>query len=943
MKKVLTAIITAIFGICLVAATVATATAAPKLKKVANFKASATPVTVTLTWSKSSDAKGYEIQQKSGKKWKTVKKINKAKTTSFTVKKLKNGTTYQFRIRAVNGKKAGAYVTVKIKTGVESIKSFTGVSAGLKSVKLTWAKANVNGYTIQQKVGKKWKTVKTIKKAGTTSVTITGLPAAKASSFRIRGFAKGSLRTYDGAFTKAINVTTAVTPMKSVAVKSVTYNSATIGWAKLSGVSGYQVQKVQAGKWVNVNTAVKNSVTQLTVGGLTSCAQQRIRVRAYQKDAGKTYYNAWVELKPTTKIGNVTGFAGPTYPDYSTVKMTWKAAPGAKTYRVYNNNAVLFDVASTYANIKIEPNKTYKIAVAPVNGKTVGTKTAVITFTTPCAQVTGVEVTGITDTSVGLSWNAVAGAQSYRVEYSTNGTAWTSVISTKNSATVEYLEKDTEYQFRVSAANKNGTKVQYGEVSGTLVKATPAGVTAVSGSALPTIDWEDIEGASSYTVEYYAINKDVWYAAKENITETKYEITEAATRYYRVKGLDADGDAVYVSDGITVAGSGRTFTTDTYGVSFSWPVTVNATAYKIVVTSQNQTINNKVLSASVNSYSLVLAPESFYEIEVYAVVSNNKNTVVDQFAVTTGKLNVNDNTDDGINAKLLYLAESINRTKYDNSVVTEVTANSASSNKMTYMKFDAGSVFNGMMVVPLLGAFKGLEKGVDYAIGDNGIECYNEKAVSALLNFIDGSGSSNNVVEISNVKAIYNDPDSGYSYGVGDITVTNKDGKVTKKVGYLSDAVQPAGKRAYIYNPSGLASNWKNGFESVTMTKIAEGYEIKVVIKPETANTETGKKAEYHAGLVNSIGNTNVSFGGDDEDTKMVTDIGKTTVVARIDKGGKLLSYDVSTSYKMDMDSSMTISVSEGENAEGSSLTFDMAMDLIGADTYKSTFKCYSK
>lgn len=942
MKKVLTAIMTAIFSICLVVATVSSAAAASKLKNMANVKATATPITVTLSWSKSSDAKGYEIQQKSGKKWKTVTTIKKQKTTSYTVKKLKNGTTYQFRIRSYNGKKYSNYKTVKIKTGVEAIKSFAGTSTGLTSVKLTWAKANVNGYVVQRKVGSKWKDIKKIKKASTTYVNISGLPAGQTSSFRIRGYVNGAAKTYYGSYTKEIKVTTAVLPMKSVAVKSVADTYATVGWAKLSGVSGYQIQKLQGGKWVNVNTAVKNSVTSYKVTGLTACAQNQVRVRAYQKSGSKTYYNAWAVVKPVTKIGTVTGFAGPSYTNDTTAKLTWKAAPGAKTYRVYNNNVKLFDVATTYANIKVDYNKTYKISVAPVNGKTVGAKTAVITFTTPCAQVKNVAVTSITDTSVSLSWSAVSGAQSYRVEYSADGKTWKSISSTKTAATVEYLEKDTEYQFRVSAANKNASKVQYGK-AGLITQATPAGITTTTSAGMPKLSWDAVEGVVTYKVERYLVNKnqEEWTSdADVSAPETEFTCTYEKTSYYRVSGIDAEGKVIYTSEGITVSGVGRTFTKNAYGVTFSWPADAvsNATSYQIVLSAQKQAIETKTVGSTVTSYTFTLAPATFYEVEVHAIVSGKK-IVVDQFAFVTEKLNVADNSDKGINAKLLYLAESINRTKFDNSVVTEMTVHSESVNKMTYMEFDAGEL-NGLMVIPLSGAFKGLKSGKDYDIGLDGIKCYNEQAVSALLNFIDeSSGDSNNIIEINDVKAVYNDPDSGYTNGLGDIKITDGNGKVTEKKGHLYDGIQPVGKRAYIYN-SANPSAWKNGFESVTVKEVADGYEMTVVIKAETADPKNNKKTEYHAGLVNSIGNTNISFGGDEEDTTVTTKVGKTTITAKIDRSGRLVTYNVISGYKMDMDSSMTVSLT-GE--ESGSLKFDMAMDLEGSEVYTTTFKRYSK
>ncbi len=67
--------------------------------KVKGLKATAKNGRVTLKWKKAARAKGYQVQQYKGGKWKTVKTIKKAKTTKATVK-AKKGT--KFRVRAFN-------------------------------------------------------------------------------------------------------------------------------------------------------------------------------------------------------------------------------------------------------------------------------------------------------------------------------------------------------------------------------------------------------------------------------------------------------------------------------------------------------------------------------------------------------------------------------------------------------------------------------------------------------------------------------------------------------------------------------------------------------------------------------------------------------------------------------------------------------------------------
>jgi hypothetical protein len=78
-----------------------------------------TKTSVKLTWKKVSNATGYEIYRKTGKKgaYKKIKTIKKAGTVSFINKKLKTGQRYSYKVRAyriVNGKKVyGAYSKVK--------------------------------------------------------------------------------------------------------------------------------------------------------------------------------------------------------------------------------------------------------------------------------------------------------------------------------------------------------------------------------------------------------------------------------------------------------------------------------------------------------------------------------------------------------------------------------------------------------------------------------------------------------------------------------------------------------------------------------------------------------------------------------------------------------------------------------------------------------------
>lgn len=78
-----------------------TAKMAPKVTSISSIS-NKKKKQLTVTWKKSSDAKGYEIWRKVGKtgKYKKVKTITKNTTLKFTNKKLKKGKTCYYIVRS---------------------------------------------------------------------------------------------------------------------------------------------------------------------------------------------------------------------------------------------------------------------------------------------------------------------------------------------------------------------------------------------------------------------------------------------------------------------------------------------------------------------------------------------------------------------------------------------------------------------------------------------------------------------------------------------------------------------------------------------------------------------------------------------------------------------------------------------------------------------------
>ena len=181
--------------------------AATLLDGVSDFKVtSVTGSWITLEWAKNDKATGYSIEQYKGGKWTVIATTKNNTTLKFTVKGLKNDTTYSFRIRAY--KTVGAsnvysdYVRIAGKTRIPNVAKFTGSAVSASAVKLDWSKNDkATGYVIEQYKGGKWTALATTKNNTTLTFTVKGLAKGTAYSFRIKSFRKTGSTTEFSEYT----------------------------------------------------------------------------------------------------------------------------------------------------------------------------------------------------------------------------------------------------------------------------------------------------------------------------------------------------------------------------------------------------------------------------------------------------------------------------------------------------------------------------------------------------------------------------------------------------------------------------------------------------------------------------------------------------------------------------------------------------------------------
>ena len=176
-----------------------TVKASTLLGAVKNAKVTSTTGTwITFGWDRNTGATGYVLEQYKGGRWTEIAVTKNNTTLKFTVKGLRNDTTYSFRIKAYktvgDTTTYGSYVRVVGTTDIPNVAKFTGSAVSASAVKLDWSKNDkATGYVIEQYKGGRWTEIKAVDN-DITEITVEGLAKGTAYTFRIK-----SVKTVDGA------------------------------------------------------------------------------------------------------------------------------------------------------------------------------------------------------------------------------------------------------------------------------------------------------------------------------------------------------------------------------------------------------------------------------------------------------------------------------------------------------------------------------------------------------------------------------------------------------------------------------------------------------------------------------------------------------------------------------------------------------------------------
>ena len=593
----------------------------------------------TLKWKAVSGAAKYEVYRSYSENGPYTKYSTVTGTTYTNTAYLENGTTYYYRVRALNSSGvAGAYSSVVYVTYKQTLSAptVTGGNDAQGRPTLKWnAVSGAAKYEVYRARSLNGDYIKYSTVTGTSYTNISYIENGNTYYYKVRALdASGTA----GAWSSIVSVTyraasTGTLPAPAVTGGNDAQGRPTLTWKAVSGAAKYEVYRARSrsGEYIKYSTVTGTSYTNISY--IENGNTYYYKVRALKSDGTA---GAWSSIVSVTYRAASTGtLSAPAVTGGNDSQgrptLTWKAVTGAAKYEVYRARSKDGDyikystvTGTSYTNTSyIESGNTYyyKVRALDANG-TAGAWSSIVSVTYRAAStgtLSAPAVTGGNDSQgrPTLKWKAVSGAAKYEIyrSYSRDGSY--SKYSTQTSTAYtnsSYLTSGTTYYYKVRALDANGNAGPYSAaVSVTCrLKLTAPSVTGGKDSqGRPTLKWNAVSGAAKYEV-YRSTSRSGTYTKYSTQTSTSYTnssyLTSGNTYYYKVRALGSDGSYGPYSSVVSVTyratssavpaevTMGKATAQGSY-ITVTWDKAANAASYRVYRRVNNSSDWNVVASS----------------------------------------------------------------------------------------------------------------------------------------------------------------------------------------------------------------------------------------------------------------------------------------------------------------------------------------------------------
>ena len=239
-----------------------------------------------------------------------------------------------------------------------------------------------------------------------------------------------------------------------------------------------------------------------------------------------------------------------------------------------------------------------------------------------------------------LKWNAVTGAAKYEVYRARSKDGTYSLMSTQSATgytNTSYLTNGNTYYYKVRALDANGTAGAWSSIVSVTYRAASTGTLsapAVTGGndsqGRPTLKWNAVSGAAKYEI-YRSYSRDGSYSKYSTQTSTAYTnssyLTSGTTYYYKVRALDANGNAgpysavVSVTCRLKLSAPSVTGGKDSQGrPTLKWNAVTGAAKYEVYRSTSRSGTYTKYSTQTSTSYTnssyLTSGTTYYYKVRV---------------------------------------------------------------------------------------------------------------------------------------------------------------------------------------------------------------------------------------------------------------------------------------------------------------------------------------
>jgi inner membrane protein involved in colicin E2 resistance len=540
--------------------------------------------------------------------------------TNQSVTGLTAGTTYYYRVRAVNANgtsgNSNIISTLTIPPNPVAIAATNITQTGFQA---NWnASTGATSYQLDVSLNNSFSSFVTGYNNLTvdgTNQSVTGLTAGTTYYYRVRAVnANGTSGNS--------NVVSALTvPPNPVALDAtnVTNTSFQANWNASTSATSYRLDVSTSNSFSSFVTGYNNLTvngTNQSVTGLTQGTQYYYRMRAV--NASGSSDNSNVQPVTTTAPPDPPSNLSTTEITQTSFRASWNAVNGATSYKLdVSTNISFSSFVPGYNNLTVNnmtkvvsglnPGSMYYWRVRAVNANGTSGNSNIITVLTVPPNPVAVEATTITNTSFQANWLAATSATSYKLDVSLNN-AFSSFVAGYNNLTVNGtsqsvtgLPQGTQYYYRVRAVNASGTSGNSNTILVTTPEPPPAPVAIAATNITQTgfqANWNTSTGATSYQLDVSTNNEfSSFVTGYNNLTVTGTNqivtgLTAGTTYYYRVRAVNANGTSgnSNVISTLTVppnpVATGATNITQT-SFQANWNASTGATSYQLDVSLNN--------------------------------------------------------------------------------------------------------------------------------------------------------------------------------------------------------------------------------------------------------------------------------------------------------------------------------------------------------------------